>query len=436
MLGNHVSPSNSTISDRNSAVWPVFDLAVVGAGPAGLVTGLAAAKLGLETVIVGPRASAEDGRSVALFEGAVQLLRNLGVWDAIAAATAPLDGIRLVDATGALFRAPEVTFKAREIGFDAFGTSVPTAVLTSALEHAVARAANPRRITSAVTGYDLRAAHATLTTADGEQLSARLIAAADGRASPARTAAGIACKTWAYPQTAIVTTFAHSIPHKRISTEFHRRSGPLTVVPGPDVSRGDNTSPSAGRSSGRSSGPSSSLVWVETPENARRIAGLDDAAFLAELAGHLGGLLGRLFDVAPRRAFPLSGQTAESLGRNRVALVGEAAHVMPPIGAQGLNLSFRDAATLAAAAADGLQTTGDCGADAVLMAYSAARSRDVTSRVWTIDLLNRSLLSPYLPVHLARGAGMYAMSLVGPLRRSLMREGMMPDHALPALMRP
>lgn len=392
-----------------------FDVAVIGAGPSGLITGLACAALGLTTTIIGPVSNPQDGRSAALFQGSVQLLKNLNVWDRLTSHAAPLSAIRLVDATGALIRAPEVTFHAHEIGWDAFGYAVPNGALTSALEAAIATSAISRLTTQAVTAFDLTGSPAHITTREGHKVSAQLIAAADGRSSPSRTAADIECVTWAYDQAAVVTTFEHSRPHGAISTEFHRRSGPLTVVPGP--------------------GNTSSLVWVETPDEAQAIATLSDQAFAAALQKHLGGLLGNLAQFSPRRVFPLAGQTAKTLGKNRVALIGEAGHVMPPIGAQGLNLSFRDAAVLATLAAEVHSTSEDIGTQALLSRYDAARRADVTGRIWTIDLLNKSLLSDLLPVHLLRGAGLVAMQSLGPLRRRLMQEGMSPDYALPSLMR-
>lgn len=391
-----------------------FDVAVIGAGPSGLVAGLACGALGLRTAIVGPVSNLNDGRSAALFQGSVQLLKNLQVWDALKSHVAPLSAIRLVDATDAIFRAPEVTFHAHEIGLDAFGYAMPNSALTSALEAAIVSPVT-RMTTQAVTAFDLTGASAVITTAECHKISAQLIAAADGRNSPSRVAAGIECATWSYNQAAVVTTFEHSRPHRAISTEFHRRTGPLTVVPGPD-----NTS---------------SLVWVETPDQAQSLATLSDQDFAAALQKHLGGLLGNLTQFSPRRVFPLAGQTAKTLGKNRVALIGEAGHVMPPISAQGLNLSFRDGAVLATLAAAAHSASDDIGASSLLDRYDAARRADVTSRIWTIDLLNRSLLSNILPVHLLRGAGLVAMRALGPLRRALMREGVSPDFALPPLMR-
>ncbi len=392
-----------------------FDVIVAGAGPAGLVTALACTEMGLATAIAGPPAGSRDGRSAALFQASVQLLQRLGVWDAIAPSAAPLDAIRLIDATGALLRAPEVTFRASEIGLEAFGYNVPNSALTAALD-AACRQRLTRIDTPAITALALSDAGAEVTIADGTTIAARLVAAADGRASLCRAAAGIATKSWSYDQAAIVCTFAHSRAHGAISTEYHRHTGPLTVVPGP--------------------GNTSSLVWVETPDEAARLACLDGNAFNAALGGHLCGLLGTLSQISERRVFPLSGQTAETLARNRVALIGEAAHVIPPIGAQGLNLSFRDAATLAGVAQAARASNEDIGAATVLARFDAARRTDVTSRVWGIDLLNRSLLSEYAPVHLFRGLGLFALSTVGPLRRLVMREGVAPAQSTPELMRP
>ena len=120
--------------------------------------------------------------------------------------------------------------------------------------------------------------------------------------------------------------------------------------------------------------------------------------------------------------------------QSRVALVGEAGHVVPPIGAQGLNLGLRDAAWLADSLADGRAKGRDCGDPVTLARYTAARQLDVAARIWTIDILNRSLLSSLLPVHLARGLGLHALKALTPLRQLVVREGLAPSGATPRLM--
>jgi 2-octaprenyl-6-methoxyphenol hydroxylase len=392
-----------------------FDAAVVGAGPAGLATGLALAEMGFKAAVIGPPADPRDGRSAALFQGSADFLKRLGVWPLLFDAIEPLDAIRLVDATRSLFRAPEVTFRAHEIGHEAFGYNVPNAALTAALE-TVAGQRLTRIVTPAVTEIDIADDAVTLTASDGRQFRAPLVAAADGRGSTCRAAAGISTRQWAYDQAAVVCTFSHSRPHKRISTEFHRRAGPLTLVPG--------------------LGNTSNVVWVEAPVNAKRILDLPDKEFADELGRLTEGLLGVKSQFSPRRMFPLSGQTASTLAQNRVALIGEAGHVIPPIGAQGLNLSFRDAATLAECAANTKAADSDIGGVGALQRYAALRGPDITSRVWTVDLLNRSLLSPFTPVHFLRGLGLFALSTVAPLRHRVMQEGIAPPNSTPKLMQP
>jgi len=250
--------------------------------------------------------------------------------------------------------------------------------------------------------------------ADGTSLSVGLVVGADGRNSLCRKAAGIEARTWSYEQSALTCTFSHQRPHNGVSTEFHRPAGPLTIVPAP--------------------GRTSSLVWVERPAVARRLADLDEAAFRSALEGRLQGLLGPIGEISARGVFPLSGLTADVAGANRVALVGEAAHVIPPIGAQGLNLGFRDAAMLADCVGDALQAGGDVGGPETLSAYARARRTDVASRAWSIDLLNRSLISGLLPVQLMRGLGLHALKAIKPLRRLAIREGLAPSFVTPRLM--
>jgi 2-octaprenyl-6-methoxyphenol hydroxylase len=177
-------------------------------------------------------------------------------------------------------------------------------------------------------------------------------------------------------------------------------------------------------------------VWVESRAETERLASLDEADFRRALETVLQGLLGSIGAIGPRARFPLAGLTAEAFARNRVALAGEAAHAIPPIGAQGLNLGLRDAAHLADCAADALREGRDIGGAETLADFDSARRFDVASRIATVDLLNRSLLSSLLPVHLARGHGLYVLKAVPSLRRLVVREGLQPSQASPCLMQP
>jgi 2-octaprenyl-6-methoxyphenol hydroxylase len=393
---------------------------VVGGGPAGLASALALAAADVPVMLAAgphrPGGFDRDRRTAALFAGSIELLRNLGVWDGLKVVCEPLRTIRLIDDTGRLFRAPEVKFNAHEAGLEAFGFNVPNDALVNALSARVAATAGITMVTTAgVRAVRIGQGRATVVLGEGPELSAPLAVAADGRKSPTRDAAGISVKTWSYPQTAVVTWFSHQRPHDGISTEFHRAVGPFTTVPMP--------------------GRCSSLVWVEEPAEAERLSTLSETEFRRAIEVRLGGLLGTVGEVGPRAKFPLSGLTPDVFGRNRVALVGESGHVIPPIGAQGLNLGLRDAATLVDCVSDAISGGRDPGGSAVMARYSALRAPDVNGRITAIDLLNRTLLSPYLPVHLMRGLGLHVLNNIDSLRRLVVKEGVQPTSYVPTLMR-
>ncbi len=389
------------------------EAAVVGGGPAGLTAAIALAEAGIETALI-TRPAPPDHRTTALLAGSVTALDTLGVWARCQAQAAPLKVLRIVDATSRLIRAPEVSFAAAEIGLDAFGHNIENRHLAAALDQRAGEWPTLRRIASEASAVEIGEAAVTIRLKNGEMVTARLAVGADGRHSLCRAAVGIEIDGQRYPQTALTFNLRHTRPHHGTSTEFHAEHGPFTLVPLP--------------------GPCSSLVWVVNPADEGRIAALDDGPLADEIEQRSHSILGKIEVEAGRGAFPLAVETARCFGQSRIALVGEAAHLIPPIGAQGLNLGLRDAATIAELAVSARRDGGDIGAPGVLARYDAARRADVKSRMLAIDLLNRSLLSDFLPLQGARGLGLYLIDRVGPLRRAVMREGVQPA-AQPRLMR-
>lgn len=375
------------------------DIAIVGAGPAGLAAAIALRQTGHDALCIGPapQAGTPDRRTTALLSGSVAFLNSLGLWQTLKASAAPLRTLRLIDRTGRLFRAPDMAFNAAEIGQDAFGYNIPNHTLITALmEHL----AEGHVRTAEVRAVDVCDKSVKLSLEGGPTLRARLVVGADGRNSLCRDAAGIATRGWTYEQTAVVGNFRHSRAHQGACTELHFAAGPFTVVPLP--------------------GDWSSLVWVERPAEASRLMSLSAEAYAEAIARRLEGVLGNIAEVGARAAFPLSGLMARGLARNRVALIGEAAHVIPPIGAQGLNLGFRDVADLRRA----VEGASDPGAPDVLARYERARRGDILARTLAADLLNRTLISTFLPLQLARGVGLAGLAMIPPLRRMAMRQGM------------
>lgn len=384
----------------------LHDIAVIGGGPAGLAAAVASAQAGARTALVARRVPYADNRTTALLGASIDLLEMLDVWPRCKDKAAALEVMRLVDDTGRLFRAPEVRFSCREISLDAFGYNIDNRSLMLALEARAAELANLVRFDDEAESVVIGADDVALRTASGQFLSARLVVGADGRHSPCREAAGIEVTRRDLNQTALTCNVGHARPHRNVSTEFHTPHGPCVFVPLP--------------------GDRSSIVWVSAPADAERLRGLSDEELSAAIEKQSHSILGRMTVEPGRNLFPLAVERPKSFGRDRIALVGEAAHVVPPIGAQGLNLGLRDAADIARLASEAIAAGQDPGSDVVLRRYDRARRPDILSRTFAIDIANRSLLNDFLPLQPVRAVGLHLLGAIGPLRRFAMREGLTP----------
>ncbi len=237
--------------------------------------------------------------------------------------------------------------------------------------------------------------------AGASSVRAGLVVAADGADSFVREAAGMTVRRWSYRQSAFVTTLSHERPHGDTSVEFHTPAGPFTLVP--------------------LKGNRSSLVWVARPEEAARRAAMDPGPLAREIEKRCHAVLGHMSVDGPRGVIPMEGHVAQHMGAGRVVLVGEAGHRFPPIGAQGLNLGFRDLAALQTLLR---QTLGDRDLSAIPERYDARRRADVGLRTASVDILNRSLLTGALVPSTARAVALSAARGVAPLRRAMMRFGL------------
>ena len=395
------------------------ELLIAGGGLNGLLLGIACAGAGLDVALVDredPAAMLDqgfDGRSSAIAYGSQQVLSALGLWPRVAAEAGPILEIRVADDNAPLF----LHYDHRELGIDApLGWIVENRVLRRALiEHARSLPSLALIAPLEIDAVETSPFAAKAALSDGRRLTARLVAAADGAGSPLRQAAGIRTVEWRYPQIAIVTTVRHERPHAGIAVEHFLSAGPFAILP--------------------MTGNRSSIVWTERAELAAGLVALPDAAFTAELAGRFGDFLGVVEPIGPRWSYPLQLLLAERYVDRRLALVGEAAHVIHPIAGQGLNLGIRDVAALAEIIIDARRLGLDIGEDALLSRYQQWRRLDALLLATVTDGLNRLFSNSFAPLRLVRDLGLAAVDRLPPLKRFLMRDAMGITGDLPRLIR-
>ncbi|CAF26095.1 UbiH/UbiF family hydroxylase [Bartonella quintana] len=387
------------------------DIAVIGAGPVGMLAALSLAHKGYSVFLIGPPAPADELRTTALMIPAIRMLQKLNIWNIVKHHAAALSFIRIIDITSRIVRAPTVNFSAAEIGEEAFGYNIPNVALNNALANFITHTPNIKRFFSSAQSFHHQQNHICVTLANGRVLQASLVIAADGRHSLTRTAAGIGVKQWNYPQTALVLNFSHDFSHQNISTEFHTENGPFTQVPLP--------------------GHRSSLVWVVHPSRAEELLHLGSKKIAKVIENQIQSMLGKLTLETPIQAWPLSGLISHHFAANRTILVGEAAHVFPPIGAQGLNLGFRDVQTLIDILPNKIS---DFNPKMIVTYYNRCRKLDILMRSGSVHTLNSALLSNMLPIHIMRTLGLELLRNCSPLRNLFMREGISPGYGFKEIM--
>jgi 2-octaprenyl-6-methoxyphenol hydroxylase len=390
------------------------DILISGGGVAGLTAAAAFGSAGFRVICVDPEAPVTDRdaegadlRTTAFLQPSIPVLEAAGLWGRLAPHAAPLQIMRIVDAGGPEPE-PRIVkdFDAADISDQPFGWNLPNWLLRREM---VARIAELPTVDfrpgTATTRLLARDSEALVSLSDGTRVSARLVIAADGRHSTIREALGIPVKTTRYGQKALAFAVTHPEPHRNISTEIHRSGGPFTLVPLPD----------------RDGLPSSAIVWMETGPEALRLASLPVAEFEAAMNARSCGLLGSLTLVSRRMVWPIISQVADRMSGERTALMAEAAHVMPPIGAQGLNMSLADLKVLLdLAQAD----PENLGGPAMLDTYHRKRHWEVQARITGIDALNRaSMLADPIWRDL-RATALNALYSVPPVRKTLMKAGL------------
>ncbi|MEX0971572.1 MAG: FAD-dependent monooxygenase [Paracoccaceae bacterium] len=390
------------------------DILIAGGGIAGLLASAVLAEIGFDVICADPvppvvdgNAAGADIRSTAFLMPSVNLLERAGLWPRLAAHAAPLRVMRIIDASGADGALETADFVSDDINQPAFAYNLPNWLIRrEVLAHLQTRANAQLLAPCRVEGMLARSTEALVTLSGNRQVRAPLVIAADGRNSPLREAAGIAAKQWSYGQKALVFVVAHpDLPHENVSTEVHKSGGPFTLVPLPDAHQ-------------------SAVVWMDTGPEIATLSALDDAGFSQAATARSAGVLGALTLVGRRATWPIIAQQAAQLNGARLALLAEAAHVIPPIGAQGLNMSLADLGALAKLLAAARDAGQNIGAPALLARYSRARTPDMAARIAGVDMLNRASMASAAPLHSLRRQGLKLLHGVKPLRKAAMMAGL------------
>lgn len=389
------------------------DILIAGGGIAGLTLAALLGQAGLRVHIVDPappeslKETKPSARTIALMQGSLNIIRASSVWDKVAPFATPMKAMRIIDDSAPGQKVLDVEFPAEDLGLSEFGFNVPNSILRAAL---CDRIKTIKSITSsmpdAVIDYEADETGAVATLKSGQKIRARLIVGADGRNSKIREIAGIGTDVRDYGQSAITCIINHSRSHNNVSTEFHRPGGPFALVP--------------------LQGNQSAVVWVERTARAEELLRLKKNEFLETLQEATNDILGGVTLESGPQAWPLSAMKAKSLTAPRLALMAEAAHVMSPITAQGLNLSLRDVAALAETVVDHARLGLDIGSETLLKTYEKRRRIDIHTRAFGIDRLNRIVSTELAPLKDLRRIGLKAVDKIGPLKHLAMEQGLSP----------
>lgn len=409
-------PDSNNSKNKNAGRKTVYDadVLIAGAGAPGLALALLLAGEGLDVTLLDPAPLTKikdlrpDTRTVALMESSVNIIKATGAWGRCEGYGENLEILRINDRNGRGRKKDplQVDFKAQEIDKPRFAVNMQNNVLRAGLsEQAAAQKIKYRQDT--LTGLNADDFGITATCGDGSVLRARLVIGTDGRNSAVRELSGIKCRQKPYGQQAITCLIEHSRPHGNISTEFHRPSGPFTLVPLP--------------------GNISSVVWVDFDAEVDSFMAMDKASFTQALQDRTEGALGTVTLAAEPQAYPLISLQSENLAGKRVALAAEAAHVIHPLGAQGLNLSLRDVAALAETIIDAVRLGQDYGSKTILSHYEKRRRQDMLSRIIGTDGLNKLVSNNIGLLHQLRRMGLKTIGGLPPVKNLTMREGFSPS---------
>ena len=403
---------------KRNPTEPDFDVIIVGGGLIGSALAVALGGAGLRVALMDrldPATMVDvpfDGRASAISYASYRALEAIRAWKHLAAGAQPILDIRISEGDSLLF----LHYDHRELGDGPLGFMLENRHLRRGLFTAISEIANIKLFAPAeLSGLDRLENTAVARLADGGILRGRLVAAADGRTSPLREAAGIRVHGWSYAQSGIVCTAVHERPHRGVAHERFLPAGPFAILP--------------------LTGNRSSLVWTEPSAVADRLIELGDTAFDDEMRDRFGDFLGHVASVGPRWSYPLALHNADTYCARRLALVGDAAHGMHPIAGQGLNLGFRDVAALAEVVIDAARLGLDIGGSDVLSRYETWRRFDSVMLLAVTDGLNRLFSYDIGAVKMARDVGLAAVNQLPPLKRFFVRHAQGTVGKLPRMLR-
>jgi len=396
------------------------DVIILGGGLVGSTLALALDAHGMTSIVIDPAdpevilAAGFDGRASAVASASFKMLEAIGVAPRLAGKGCAIRGIRVSDGLepGALDFEPAA-------GNGALGHMFENRQLRIALyEAAVAAKGVDLRMKTRAVGVERDAAGVRATLSDGASVAAPLLIAAEGRQSPTREAAGITVARWSYDHTALIAAFNHERPHGETAYEIFYPTGPFALLPLVDDAHGHR----------------SAIVWTVKGEHAGAMLKLSDRAFLAEASKQMGGFLGKLGPVSTRSSYPLGFHHAAVITGERLALVGDAAHGIHPIAGQGLNLGFRDVATLAEVLVEGKRLGLDLGDPQLLARYERWRGLDTFMVAAATDSLTRLFGIPGKTASAVRRFGLSAVQKISPLKARFMAEARGESGDLPKLL--